>query len=385
MDLKPYAPRTFDALLSQFISYVAAKGVRLTNWKPGSRIRTLSEAIIFILVKISGDFQAAYEHAIREACFETFGFGKLPGFKSVGFVRYVKADVVGSFSIPQFRIDLFGVRYRTVSTATIVEPATFVDIDIIADNFGPEGNIQGLEIDTVQGRGDITDSLTGEELVFDRIFNPFPISGGEGEESDEKREIRFQGYIQNLARSTLDGIRNAVLSIPGVVEAFVDENKNPYTGAPETGWVLVYISDGTALVSSELIDTVFDIINGVVNSSDVGYKGGGVQLFVGTIEIEPINVDYELDVLDTSALTDEQVESISTIAISNYVNRLKNGNNVVYDLLWAAGLSSHPDFQRIRFNTPTADVSVPTGKIPKIGGTGGGTIACTTIVRIPKP
>lgn len=385
MDLKPYVPRTFDAWLSSVVASIKARNAKLTNWKPGSRIRTLIEAILFVIVRIQGQFQAAYNYALRENAYETFGFGKLPGKKSVGFVRYQKADVLTSYSIPQFAIDLFGIRYTTVAPAVINHPDTFVDIDIISDNFGVEGNIQSQEIDTNQGKGDISPLSGVGTLEFDRIFNPFPIEGGEGEESDESREIRFQDFIQNLARSTLAGIRSAVINTPGVVEAFVDENKNPNTGQEETGWVLVYISDGTASVAQSLIDAVFDKIQGVLNSDEFGYKGAGVRLFVGTIEIEPINIDYELDILDSSALSDAQVESIASSAIALYVNRLSNGNTVVLDLLRANGLSAHPDFVRIRFVAPLSDVSVPTGKIPKIGGTGGGTITCSAIFRIPKP
>jgi len=384
MDLRPYVPKTFDGLLSNTVAYIRSKNAKLTNWKPGSRIRTLIEAVIFIIVRIIGDFQASYNYAIRESCYQTFRHSKLPGKKAVGFIRYVKSDVLTTFSVPIFTISLFGVRYRTVQAASIVSPATYVDIDIIADEFGTDSNIGSLDIDTDQGNGDILD-LDGNELQFDRIFNPFPIEGGEGEESDEAREVRFQDYIQNLARSTLGGIRAAVLSIPGVVEAYVEENINPLSGVPETGHVNIYISDGTSSVSPTLIQTVFDTIQGVVQSNDFGYKGAGVELFVGTIEIQAINVDYEIDILDSSGLTDEQVEAIASTAIAQYVNRLSNGDNVVFDLLRSNGLASHPDFVRLRLINPIADIDVPSGKIPKIGGSGGGTIVCSAVFRIPKP
>lgn len=384
MNLRPYVPKTFDSLLSNTVAYIRSKNVRLTNWKPGSRIRTLIEAILFVIVRIIGDFQAAYNYAIRESCYQTFRHAKLPGKKSVGFVRYVKADVLTTFAIPVFSITLFGVRYTTVEAATIVAPNTFVDIDIIADEFGTDANIGSLDIDTDQGNGDVLD-LEGNELVFDRIFNPFPVEGGEGEESDEAREVRFQDYIQNLARSTLGGIKSGVLSIPGVVEAFVEENINPISGVEETGNVNIYISDGTSSVSPTLIQTVYDTIQGIVQSNNFGYKGAGVKLFVGTIEIQAIDVEYEIDILDSSGLTDGQVESIASTAIAQYVNRLSNGDNVVYDLLRSNGLASHPDFVRLRLLDPTSDINVPSGKIPKIGGSGGGAIVCASVFRIPKP
>lgn len=381
-----YAPRTFLGYFTNGMAYIVAAGVRLTNWKPGSRIRTLWEAVCLMLSRSDAEYFAGYQYARDNACYDSFNFGLLPGKKATGFIRYAKTGHASNISIPILAISLFGINYKTVNTATLLVGETFIDIDIIADELGTKGNLIPLEIDTDQGNGEIYNPEDPNQVLeFDRIFNPVNIAGGTDQETEEARQARWQEFINNLARSTLAGIRAAVKSVPGVVDSFVTENINPYTGDPETGWINVYISDGTSMVDPAIISAVQAKINGIEGTSEFGYRAGGTTLFVGNILIQPINVDYELDVLITSSVSNSTFEFLVNAAISNAVNRLTSGADVLLDLMRAAGLNAHPDILRIRFITPVSDVSVPSGSLPKIGGTGGGTITNSLINRIPRP
>lgn len=381
-----YAPRTFLAYFTNGMAYIVGAGVRLTNWKPGSRIRTLWEAVSLMLARGDAEFFAGYKYARDNSCYDSFNFSLLPGNKATGFIRYNHTGHVSNISIPILAISLFGITYRTISAATLIVGDSSIDIDIIADELGTKGNLIPLEIDTDQGNGEIYNPDDPSEiLVYDRIFNPVNIAGGTDQETEESRQVRWQEFINNLARSTLSGIRAAVRSVPGVVDSYVTENINPYTSAPETGWINVYISDGTSLVDPGIVTAVQNKINGIEGTGELGYRAGGTTLFVGNILIQAVNVDYELDVLTTSAVSNSTFTALVNAAISNAVNRLTSGSDVLLDLMRAAGLNAHPDILRIRFVTPVADVSVPVGSLPKIGGTGGGTITNSVISRIARP
>ncbi|MCW7467515.1 baseplate J/gp47 family protein [Leptospira levettii] len=381
-----YAPRTFLAYFSNIMAYIVGAGVRLTNWKPGSRIRTLVEAIALLLSRGDAEFFAGYQYARDNACYDSFNFGLLPGNKATGYIRYNHTGHTSNIDIPVFAISLFGITYKTIQPATLLVGDTSVDIDIIADELGTKGNLVPLEIDTDQGKGEIYNPIDPNEiLTYDRIFNPVNITGGTDQETEESRQARWQEFITNLARSTLSGIRSAVRSVPGVVDSFVTENINPYTGDPETGWINVYISDGTGSVDPLIVTAVRNKIDGIEGTDELGYRAGGTTLYVGNILTQAINVDYELDVLLTSSVSNATFKSLVETSISNAVNRLSNGSDVLLDLMRAAALNSHPDILRIRFLTPSSDVSVPSGALPKIGGTGGGTITNSAINRIPRP
>lgn len=380
----PYTPKSFLGYLSAMVGFIVGRKIRLTNWKPGSRIRTLIEAIAFALARSSAEFFAGYQYARNFNCYESFGFDLLPGLKASGFIRYQNTGHISNISIPILTISLFGLTYHTIAATTLNTGDTFVDIDVVAGDVGTDYNLDALAIDTDNGNGDIF-SETGEELTFERIFNPFEISGGTEIESEQSRQARWKDFINNLARSTMSGIRSGVKTVAGVVDSYVTENINPYTGDPETGWINIYVSDGTAVVSPAILQAVEDRISGVLGTDELGYRAGGTRLYVSTIAVQAININYELDVLDSSLLTDPQIEALASIAITKYVNRQPNGGDVLLDLVKSAGISAHPDFLRIRLVGLVSDISVPDGSVPKIGGTGGGTITCSLIARIPRP
>ncbi|WP_243394826.1 baseplate J/gp47 family protein [Leptospira adleri] len=364
---------------------VAAK-VRLTNFKPGSRIRTILEAIAAVLSRIESEFFAAYLYAIRTSSYESFGFGLLEGKKSTGFIRFVKTGHTSTFAIPIFTISLFGQDYQSVSPSSISVGQTSVDIDIRALNSGSQYNLDPQGIDTNFGKGDVFPSADPNVILeFDRIYNPFLISGGTDQETEEERLIRWQEFVNNLGRSTLAGILSGVKSVSGVVDCYVTENLNPINGQSETGWINIYVSDGTSNTAPTIIQTVTDKIKGILGTSEFGYKAGGTRLFVGNLLIQSISFHYELDVLISTQLSDAQFKVLVEQAISNYVNKLRNGEDVIFDRLKGAGINAHPDIQRIRFVGISTDIVVPLGSVPKIGGNGGGSIVCDLINRINQP
>ncbi|MBM9499739.1 baseplate J/gp47 family protein [Leptospira sp. 201903071] len=382
----PYVQRTFLGYFTNLVSYVVAAKVRLTNFKPGSRIRTILEAISAILTRIESDFFAAYLYAIRNSCYESFGFPLLEGKKSTGFIRFVKTDHTSTYSIPIFTISLFGQDYQSVGPSSIAVGQTSVDIDIRALNSGSQYNLDPQGIDTNLGKGDVFPSADpNASLEFDRIFNPFLISGGTDQETEEERLIRWQEFVNNLGRSTLAGILSGVKSVSGVVDCYVTENLNPNNGQSETGWINIYVSDGTSNTAPTIIQTVTDKIKGILGTPEFGYKAGGTRLFVGNLSVQPISFHYELDVLISTQLSDAQFKTLVELAISNYVNKLRNGDDVIFDRLKGAGINAHPDIQRIRFVGISTDIVVPLGSVPKIGGSGGGSIICDLINRINQP
>lgn len=385
-DPSPYTLRTFSGIFANFVSYLVSANVRLTNFKPGSRIRTILEAIAAALSRMSSEFYSAYLYAMRNACYESFGFGLLEGKKSTGFIRFEKSGLTSNYSIPIFTISLFGQVYQTVGPVTLVASHTSTDIDIRAVEPGTQYNIDSLGIDTNLGRGDIFQTSDPTVVIdFDRIFNPYPISGGTDKETEEERLIRWQEFVNNLSRSTLAGILSGVKSISGIVDCYVTENINPNSGQPETGWINIYVSDGTSNTAPNILQTVRDKISGLLNSSDFGYKAAGTRLFVSNLNIQPISFNYELDVLISTQLSDSQLISIVSQSFANYVNRLRNGEDVIFDRLKGVGINAHPDIQRIRFVGLSSDIVVSSGSVPKIGGSGGGTIVCNLINRISPP
>jgi hypothetical protein len=383
----PYKPKTFLEYRTAAQNWLITQVSRLTNFNPSSRAGTLIDAFSWILSVSDIEVLNGFRSAIIEGLYKAFGFGRLPGQRATGFVRIEYTGHVTPIVFPVFEIDIFGVRFETVNSVTLNPIDTFVEVDARAIDSGTEGNIQIAEIDTSEGKG----TLSIDVLPGTRVWNPAVFVNGTNAESNEKRLQRFQNFIRSLGRSTLLGIKTAVESIPGIVGVVVQENVNPITTFPEAGWINVFVSDGTSSPPTTLVDEITRIIKGDSNDYEnyPGYAAAGTLLYVAGIEIEPINIEYELVVKagsllnDTISITNPVPESIliANNAGTTYVNTLPLGEDVLYDQLKATILKAHPDFYKINLILPAGDFIVPNTSLARVGGTYGGTINGTLLPR----
>lgn len=375
-----YSPKPFEEYFLNVVSYLVSKNSKITNFKPGSRVRTLVEAICLELAKLGYEFASGYKDSIRESCYESFDFSKLPAEKSAGFLRIEKTGHTSDIAIPVFQITEQGLTYETTAASVLPVGSTFVDVDMLAVTAGSDHNLDAFAFDSDEGRGNI---LLAEEFDYDRVYNPANVTGGTDGETDAERAARFSDFIKSFYRATLNGIRYAVRTTPGVKDYYVFDNIDPVTSAENPGWINILLSDGTNSVSESVIQAVRDKVNGITGDPVLtGYRAAGTQLFVGKLQIQPVNVFYELDVKSDTDYTDTILKRQVETAIINYVNGLKNSQDVLLDSVRAFGLTANPDIIKIRILGMTGDISVKTGYVPKIGGSGGGSIICNSITRI---
>ena len=374
-----YIPKLFNEYLTNIISYLVARNSKLSNWKEGSRLRTLSEAVALELSKQGYEFYNGMTDAIRQSCYNSFGFELLPAEKAVGFVRVVKTGHTETFLVPIFQITTFGVTYQSTIETSIPVWQTFVDVDIVAVNTGSNYNVDALVLDTDQ------ETDIDIELDYDRIYNPVAIQGGTDGETEFERSERFQDFIRSLSRSTLDGISYGVSTVQGVKDFLVTENVDPYSGYDSPGWINVYLSDGTNLIDPVVVQAVKDKINGVLGDpNNTGYRAAGTRLFVGTIQIVPVNITYSMQVYETSEITDDQYEVFASAEIGRYINSLFNGQDVILDTVRSFALLSATDIHRVIIETPSSDIAIQHGHVARVGGALGGTITLSGIERITK-
>ena len=386
MALPVYIPKTFEEYRTKQIAYLAARSSKLTNFKPGSRARTLVEALSIELAAADSDYAEFWKYAVRESCFQSFGFPLKDGNLSTGQVRVFHTGHLVDFVIPAFTIELFGLTFVSEDSPPVIPVAqTFIDVNIAAADPGTEYDIEAGAIDTDLGQGDIEPDFP---VQFDRITNLTETSGGTDQETEAEREERFQEFINNLARSTLSGIRAGALTVNGVVDAAVTENVNPFTLLAEPGWVIISITDGTGSPPAPLLAEVKKVVDGDPTdpANYPGYRAAGVQSHVQAIGILAANLTIDIDIVDTTVLTDPEIETLIGAAISNYVNRLTAGQDVILRQVEATAIfANRSEVIRATVTAPGGDIVVSATEIPKIGGTGGGTLTFGTISRIPFP
>ena len=87
-----YEPLSAEQYRQSMIAYLVSQGSGLSNFKAGSRIGTLIEALSLELASADYEYFRAYREGIREACYDTFGFALKPGEKASGQVRIYNSD-----------------------------------------------------------------------------------------------------------------------------------------------------------------------------------------------------------------------------------------------------------------------------------------------------
>ena len=366
------------------IAYLVSQGSGLSNFKPGSRINTLIEALSLELASADYEYFRAYREGIREACYDTFGFALKPGEKASGQARIHNSNPPQAIAIPAFTITLFGIRFLSeASPPALTEADLYVDVNIAAERPGVEYNLPENTINTDLGQGIIEPRIEG----VGQIINPSAIAGGTDQESSSSRELRFQAFIQNLARVTLPGIQAAVNNIPGVVEAFVQQNTNPVTQEREYGWINVFVTDGTADIKQEFLDRVADYLEGrLAENNFTAYIPPGSRLFVSAIAIQAINIELSIAVDEESTLTDKEVRDLAKKSITEYVNRLGAGEDVLLDHVISSVIEARKEeIIYVEIASPETDIAVPSQALPRIGGAGGGAVTVGSVTRIARP
>ncbi|EIE01461.1 baseplate J/gp47 family protein [Leptospira licerasiae] len=389
----PYIPKTFLEYNTALINYLVAQGSRLTNFNPNSRISTIIRAIATILSE--GDIRTlnGFRYSIREGVYNAFGFSRLPGNLSSGFVRIENNGIVEPLSIPIFSLDLFGLGFESVAPVNLQVNQPYVEVELRATKPGTDYNIRRLSIDTAEGLGSLSIPLPSNV----RLWNTADFGGGTNFETEESRLRRFRDFIVSLGRSTPLGIYNAASSIPGVAGVQLSTNVNPLSGNFEIGWINIYVSDGTSNPPPELLNLVRKTIEGDLDDPEnfPGYAAAGTYVYVAPVPVLGITVEFELEILNDSQLTNTDALNTATNALILYLNTLPVGFDVLLEQVIATILKSHPDFYRVNIqsffgklaNDPIPsplpspiDISVPDTYLPRTGGTSGGQVN-GTIVR----
>ena len=378
MDLQQYIPRADVEYRQAMINYLISRASRLSNFGPGSRIGSLIEAIAITLARGDLDTKQGFDAEIVNGVYEVFGFPLLPGLKSTGLLRLEKSGHLSPVPYPVFSIDLFGLRFETVEPVTLLPGDSFILVEARAILPGVSGNIRAGEIDTLDGRGTMSPQIEPGT----RVWNPTGFSGGTQQETEESRAARFRDFINSLGRSTIRGIYSAVTSIPGVAGAVVSQNVNPISLLPETGWVNIYVSDGTSNPPQSLLDEVEKVVVGDLTDPDYqGYAAAGVRVFVGAVDVRAVNVSYEFIVVEGSGDSDADIQALIDAAAIDYVNSLPIGQDVLVANLEARMRTAHPDILQVYLLAPTADIVVTASELPRIGGASGGSIMGTALPR----
>lgn len=334
-----YERRSMEQIVSDMIRWTRGTTSRITDFRVGSKARTLYESVGVIVEGWYDRTWRAMRALIEDNIYAVIGFDKRPATYARGIVRasrstpatdnlYIQAGTELLSRASQYRAP---TKYRTTEDALLQVGHTFVDIPVVADVSGEDGNT---------GAGNIVE-FVNKPTGVDSVTNPLPIEGGKPEETKEEQKSRFQAFIEANARGILQSVEYGaetatVMNDSGeIIERVLQAKAIEYL--PERrGEIDVYIWNGTGEASEELISEVQKISKGYYEEDGTpvyGYKAGGIILNVYTAPIRYVTIKLEITPEDWS--TSEELEPMAEQAVALHFSGKNQGAEFIQTALEA--------------------------------------------------
>ena len=236
---------------------------------------------------------------------------------------------------------------------------------------GDDGNVAAGSINffvtAVQGLSAVTNSLA--------------TAGGQEEESDDARKVRFQDFVSNLTRATrranevgaqsaqlvdeeteeiLEQVTHARVYEPfNVTDNTIANGGDGLPASYDVGFFEIYVDNGSGTVSVELLAETQRVIDGFTEEGErvAGWKGAGIVAEVKVVTPVVVNVVCGIQMKPGFTL-DSDHESLAQGAIEEYFTNLQILEKVSWENLLVAITNSSPDIYEVTLTTPAADTAV---------------------------
>lgn len=350
-----YNPKTYRAILSDMENWVIANQDKITDFNEGSGITSLIEAIAQQIEQLYLRTKIGFIKYLPNLPFYAFGFSKHAGTKASGTVVFSRttptADMV-TINIGTLVSTDTGLIFATTAQGVILPGATNSgEVPIQAYDIGANFNVPANTITT----------MTTPVVGVNSVTNPSSTTGGLDEEDDNSFQRRFRDYILGLGRGNVYGLRAAAMSVTGVRSASLIEHFPPLSDIYN---ISLYIDDGAGNAPQELIDAVSSVIYGDGTLSNPGYKPAGVNIRV--LAPTKVTIGVQVRVTDTGVVSRTTMEQNIREAITNYINNLQIGEDVIYNELVQVIMGVVGVYD-ILLMQPSANISIGSTQIARVG------------------
>lgn len=349
-----YTVKSFDQILSDWISWTVSHSTQISDMTPGSVIRSFCEGGALSIEEVYVSIYLGFRRYLDNIQETLFDFERKAGTKASVDVVFSRVTTGTEVNIPA------GTRLKTpsglrfiLSSASVILTANTDSAasEVVADVVGTAYNVVADSITIME------DAVNG----VDSVTNALAAVGGVDIETDLTYKNRFQSYIEGLGRSNLAGIAAGALEIEGITSVSIVELFPPVANVN----VDVYIDDGSSGgVSTAKVTEVQVNIDGDGTEDIPGYRAAGVKHVVKKPSVQSQDVDvtvYPLAGVDT-----DQVDTDINTALTQYINTLGVGNDIIYNELIAAVMGVY-GVTNCDVTDPVADVTVAATQVGRIG------------------
>lgn len=352
--------KNFDSIVASMINKVTATSGKLTDFNVGSTLRTILEATANEIDQYYQTLLKGLYEAVPVAVYKSFSFERKAATAASGVVTFTRdPEVSGDIEIPggtRMSVPNASYYYTVDDDAVILNGENTIDAIVTATVAGSATNCLlntiTIMVDEIEGVASVT--------------NAYAFSNGTDDETDNERKLRFQLWLNTLARSTRDSIlygattaclKNSNGTITEqVIKALVHEPCIDDDPAGDVGQVDVYLWNGSTGASSELLAEASKILHGYVDDNGdkvPGWKAAGILLSVYAVSVNSVNVTATITL--KTDYTEDTVGSLVETVIDDYFQGLEIGESFI----WSRLVSQIMDVEGVKDVSLTA----PTGNV----------------------
>ena len=326
--------KDFNSITLSQINHARAVTTRVTDFQPGSVVRTLMESASVEIEELYLQMLLGLRDAIPVATFRSFGFDTLPARVAMGFVSVSKSTP------PAFAVVVdSGTRFSTsdgriyASTQAVTWPAgqSLVRIPVTSLTAGAIGNVAA---------GVITQSDTFGSLFT--VGNALIETGADAETGAE-REERFAEFIAALSRGTLQAClyaarQSRVLDADGNIAEYVTR-----IGVSESpGYVALYVYGSNGAPSHTLLSDGQERMDGsrddTAGTITPGFRPAGVSIDILPMVERAVALSIQVGMLPGQALTIVTTQRLGDIYAS-VIGAIRTGTTLYLGMLIEALLA----------------------------------------------
>jgi uncharacterized phage protein gp47/JayE len=335
------SPPTTAEVTVEALTWIAAQSGVLTDFNPGSQVRTDAEAVGSVIEMQSVIGQAEAFQAMVYSAWAAFNVMPLAATSSIGSVSFLTGTGANppvaplDITIPSGTVvqTVGGTQFQTLTNTTLPKGSTSVTAVVSAVVAGTAGNVPAGAI-----------SQIASALPYPlQVTNAAPTVGGTLAETPAQTMTRFAAVVGSIGLATPVAIANGCIgvSVAGSSEAVQYATVyEPWITQADAGLTTltpgfqVFVDNGSGSASSNLLLAVQAVLDGNQATGQEGFRPAGVPYSVHAVDPLYCNV-----VVSGQALypgLDASLNATTTTAVGNYFSSLAFGQPAEATQLTAA-------------------------------------------------
>lgn len=332
-------------ILARLIDVTTARTSQLTDYTPGSVIRSIYEAVAMELESYYVLQEENISWGIQHGVLDSFGFvqrGAKAAYGNIDITLYSPA-AAGTVLPKGMTFTSSDTQYP--QTYVLQQPyqvpvgAVSITVQAFCTQVGAIGNIPAGKIDTA------TNSATGVSSVN----NPQDFNTGSDVESTAEVRNRFQSFVDTRGRATLKAMDYAARRVAEVTGVYVYE---------EVGKITVYAHDANG-------DLPDDVRNEIIDSEEA-YRPAGIPCDVEPVTKRNIDVQVSITATNITLLPDDFEDNLAQM-VTSYLDNFNAGDDLILSELIARIINFSPLIYDATLVVPVMNVQVAPSEIVRAG------------------